>query len=403
MAGIGGRRWAKFTKYLLQKKVDVHIIAAKNFGKNISAWHKDIEQIEIENRVTYFKSNYPAYLGIVPKSVVQKIGYRIALFYVKIKIKGNYFDKSAHCRNELLKAVEIQINKGYNNVLISVGPFRYAAYIAELKLKYPLVNFILDVRDPWANNKTSFGFETISKKRLTFEYKLEENTIQKFDKITAVASDINQYFIEKYGQKNDKFYTIHNGFDKQDIMLTVNDTKNNEIKFVFAGTFYNKAIKYVELLVFFLNQLKTNNPELYKLLSFNFYGTVPNVFYKIIEKESSIHFFGEKPLNEIHQIVNNANGAMLFLTDDISYSFSTKFLEYLALRKPIIVFSNDGITGKFVEENGIGYSITKENIETKFLTICNKILNKENMFNETFDINNFSVEKLCNKIKEILI
>ncbi len=402
MAGIGGRRWAKFAKYLLAENIDVQIVAAQNLGKNTSSWLKDIATLITEKRVTYFKSNYPYYLGIVPNTFFQKVAYRLSLLYVKLKLKGNYFDKSAHCKNELLNVVENKIQQGYNNVLVSVGPFRYSKYIIDLKTKYPSVNFILDVRDPWANNLTSFGLETIGKKRLQKEYSIEKETVSKYDKIIAVADDINSYFIEKYQLSANRFTTIYNGYDEDDIVVNSIQKITDTIEFVFAGTLYNKAVKYLEQLVAFLAVYKLKNPQLYSKLKFSFYGEVPQQFHQIIKSESSIHFFDSKPLHEIQQIVKNADAAMLFLTDDIAYSFSTKFLEYLALKKPIIVFSKGGKTGKYVETNGIGFSITKENIETKMDSIINKIANNEILFNSNYDISSFSIKNLSKKVIDIL-
>ena len=49
--------------------------------------------------------------------------------------------------------------------LVSVAPFHLATYVSEIILKYPKVNFIVDFRDPWVGNKTSYGYYSLNEKR----------------------------------------------------------------------------------------------------------------------------------------------------------------------------------------------------------------------------------------------
>ena len=53
--------------------------------------------------------------------------------------------------------------------------------------------------------------------------------------------------------------------------------------------------------------------------------------------------------------MNEASYALLFLTDDINYSISTKFCEYILHELPVIVFGKFGYTMQFVEENSLGW------------------------------------------------
>ena len=65
--GIGGRRWAKFAKYLYRNGYNVNVISSKNKADENSQWKTDIE--EYSNNIDYIESNYPFYLGINPKSI----------------------------------------------------------------------------------------------------------------------------------------------------------------------------------------------------------------------------------------------------------------------------------------------------------------------------------------------
>ena len=85
--GIGGRRWAKFAKYLEHDNCDVSVIAAKKQDTSQSPWTKDISSYQ--DNINYLDADYPLILQSNPKSILQKIRYRLALFYVKLFLKGN--------------------------------------------------------------------------------------------------------------------------------------------------------------------------------------------------------------------------------------------------------------------------------------------------------------------------
>ena len=41
------------------------------------------------------------------------------------------------------------INKGYNNIIVTVAPFHLATILSKIISDYPQCNFIVDFRDPW--------------------------------------------------------------------------------------------------------------------------------------------------------------------------------------------------------------------------------------------------------------
>ena len=125
--------------------------------------------------------NYFQFLGIVLEFLLEKILYKSCLILSKIKTKFNYYDRAVHGRKNLLNATEKLINNGYNNVIVTVAPFHLARIVSEIIHKYPQVNFIVDFRDPWVNNETSFGYNSLSLKRKRLEQWAEEKVIKSFD------------------------------------------------------------------------------------------------------------------------------------------------------------------------------------------------------------------------------
>ena len=78
--GIGGRRWAKFAKYLSKTGNEVSVISAENHSIEKSQWEKDVLDSGIQ--VHRLPLLYPEILGTNPNSVFQKLHYKIATTYM---------------------------------------------------------------------------------------------------------------------------------------------------------------------------------------------------------------------------------------------------------------------------------------------------------------------------------
>ena len=138
-AGIGGRRWAKFAKYLHKSDVDIKIIAAKSETKSISNWNEDINAIR--NKVTYIKTGFSKHLGVTPTSIQEKIMYRIARFYTQVTQSGNYYDKSGQWISKVTPLIEKEIKMDAITLLLLAH--RLFTPIILLKLKKNTLMLIL--------------------------------------------------------------------------------------------------------------------------------------------------------------------------------------------------------------------------------------------------------------------
>ncbi len=393
--GVGGRRWAKFAKYMYRKGYDVKIIAAKVPYIHESNWNNDIKELSVENRISYIDSGYPKYM-YNPKTFFEKLMYSVSLIYLKLRVKGQYYDSSVLWEKHLMPSVERHINNGYRTIIATGGPFRYLIFLGKLKNKYDDVKLIADIRDPWTTNRTSFGYDSLSIDRYTFEKKSEQFVIQKFDTVITVHDNITSYFSKINNSSSCKFLTIKNGFDTDDMKIPEGYSKKKSEKqnFVFVGTFYLKALHILEEFMEALDIIEKKHKELYITLKFDFYGEVPKEFHNIIVRHSKIiEFYGKIPLSKVATTIYSSSGAMLFLTDDLNYSFSTKFYEYVSLRKPLLVFSKKGKTGEYTKDNRLGFMIPQGNM---YKTLINSIreLSEGYSVDESFNLSPYSVEKL---------
>ena len=401
--GIGGRRWAKFARCLNEKGNDIQVIAAIKNAESKSAWLRDTEMYK--DRIHFLPSSYPSILTMVPQNIWQRIQYRLSLAYVKFRNReGNYFDPSSFFGPTATRKVEGFIQQGYNNVIISCGPFRMTRELLQLKGKYPNVNFILDFRDPWANNKTAFGFQSIGEERLQAEIQMEKEVVTAADGIISVSEEMNEYFHEAHGKSRKAMICVPNGLDFADFpMAAVNVSDASDRTWVFTGTLYAKSERVFSSFCDALNSIE--NAGKWPLgLKLEFYGTVPSWFYKHTEKlGEKLRFLGNLALDDTYRKIAQSEACMLFLTDDLAYSRSTKFYEYIAMKKPVLVMSPGGETGNYVAESKLGYDCKEAVMLQEVTRALEEIENGVFQFPSDYDVHAHDVMHLTDTIIERLL
>ena len=393
---VGGRRWVKFAKYFVKNNYDVRIITSKN--KNEYGWLTDYDLLK--SRITEISFNYPYYLGIIPKNISQKVLYKLYLIWSKLNTSANFYDKAVHGEKKLIKETISFINRGYNNIIVTVAPFHLATHISKIISDYPKCNFIVDFRDPWIGNKTDYGYYSLSKLRQEKEKKSEKKVVNSFDHVVTVSKNMTDELTAKYPNSNTIFHTIPNGFDKDDILKKPYLNKDDEkIRLIFSGNLYDNAEKYFNLLMKWLESLKSIDYEMFNKIEINFFGVhhYPEITLK------NIHFKGVVPNEVINKQIQTADACLLFLTDDINYSFSTKFCEYISYEKPIIVFSNDGYTSKFIEQNKLGHSLTANKNVNDLINILKSVKENKKYYYRNFSKKSFDLSYLFKKYIDLLI
>lgn len=406
-SGIGGRRWAKFSKYLKKNGILVHVIAGNINSTSVSDWNKDVELYR--NKITYLNTGYPKLLNGKPTGLMQKIGYRLSLARVKTGTKGNFYDKSAFWEKELVPQVENAIKTGgIKNIIISCAPFHMAHCLLPLKKKYSHVNFIVDFRDPWTIGK-AYGFESLSKKRIAIEKQKEREVIEGYDYVISVADEMTAYFKKLHASLPSKFVTIKNGFDPEDYDEIHENGKENQflnsdtLKFVFTGSFYKGAVHHFKSLVNALNDIKKSNNVMYNKLNFEFYGDLPTELEKMAAEHSIIHIGDFISLKEVFKKIKSANVGMLFLTDEVNYSFSTKFYEYLSQKKTIAVFTKQGTTSAYIKNNALGYVLTPENLNHELERMVDDFVNKKLIHNPSYSFQEHQISTIVRSVQDLLI
>mgnify|MGYP000035104507 FL=1 len=389
---IGGRRWGKFSKFFIHNNLDVQVLTSKNNDEN--GWISDLKYLG--NKVDQISFNYPYYLGVNPKSIKEKLMYKISLIWSKLNTKSNFYDKSVHGEKELISKTIHYIEKGYKNIVVTVAPFHLATHISKIIPNYPDCNFIVDFRDPWIDNKTAYGYYSLTESRRQNERNSEERVVNLFNHVVTVNDSITNQLRGKYFESKAKFHTILNGFDFDDLVesSTKNHLKDDKIRLIFSGTLYDKAEKYFDHLLNLMTDLKNSNKTFYDKIEIDVYGYSN---YCSLNSHKNIRFNGFVSNEKVNSEIEKAHACLLFLTDDINYSFSTKFCEYIAYEKPIIIFSNNGLTAKFVDENKIGFSLNLSTNCEYFLSVLFRIKYESDEFYSFFRRDDFDLRNISKK------
>lgn len=403
--GIGGRRWAKFSKELAARGYRVFILAAKNPFHEISSWINDVQN-NPGIKIKYLPLNYPRHLLAAPENVYQKIMYKLSLIFLRLTTRGNYYDRAVKWNRQLVRETEkILEDHPVKNIIVSGAPFHLAHHLIPVKKKFPGTNFIVDFRDPWTNNPKFFGLSSLSEKRQSQERKMEEEVVCNADVIISVAKEMNDFLKQQYSLAKARFVSVENGFDKTDFSHVKPMKKAHEkIKFILAGTLYLNVKELFYALVGSLAEIKMHQPESFHLLQFDFYGDVPAEYKKICLENNleNFKFYGKIPLPEVYNRISESDICMLFLQDHLKFSLSTKFCEYISQKKKIIVFSCPGKTSGFIIENNLGYAASPDNVTEVLLKIIDDYKAGQLEFDSSFNIDQYSIPRLTDKLIDCL-
>lgn len=393
--GIGGRRWAKFGKYLSRNSFDVGYVSAKLLNKSkVSSWVDDVKGLPILrlNRL------YPLALEINEKTIWNKLIYKISYFIRKIRVKGSVYDKSALWEQQLTKWCNKNIVK--NNiycVIATAPPFNLMYVSSKLKSQFPYLKIICDFRDPWTLGEL-YGFKTLESKRLNYENFKESETIKNSDYVTCAASMVYDGLLNKYQEFNKKIHLIPHGYDMDEINLSKTiKSSNDKIRILFSGSLYEDINKEIEVLLKFIKDYQDlievdfyifNNP--YADIFKNY--QLPNV--KLFKKMYSKDFF---------KIINNYNFSLLITNNRIKDIKSTKYYEILRSNLPIVYMGPKGelLNDILSKDVGFNFTIDLENKEKSYAILKN-YLNYSFGFDK-LDLSKYDFSLLTHEIEKLIL
>ncbi|MEZ4720835.1 MAG: hypothetical protein R2813_03040 [Flavobacteriales bacterium] len=389
--GVGGRRWLKFANQLSKDGYQVSVLTAQN--------HFDPEELDPSIECHFFKANYPSVLDQYPESIWDKIRYRFAVFFLSIVVNGTIYDVGSRLGDVTKKRVRaILESSNYPSVIVSGAPFSFLYFMAELKAENPSVNLICDFRDPWTWGK-GYGMRSISGRRMLIEKNRESLVFQKADYITSASYDVKEYIDAKLtlAGQTEKSLLLMNGIESRVSKLIQKRTNRDGIILTHIGTIGNETSKYWKR---FLDYLEFSTSK----IEVRIYGNSNREFIDEVtrRKMTEVFFFDRVPEQDLEHILLEADALLMFKRDELPNSFASKFFDYIKSRRPIIVYTLDGLVSEEIIRNNIGYVFT-DNTPLEEVDIILSGIDNDPNFNDEYDWSKYTIEKLAKKLHRILV
>lgn len=400
--GIGGRRWAKFTKYLTASNCDFHVIHSSRTVVEGDFWKKDIvDNPKIKRYPVDFKFN--RILANSNPSFFQKVLYKLIMPLVS-RSKYNPFDNSAFSEKKMVRLATKLIKKEKIDTLVVTGaPFSLLYFGAKIKEKTG-VKLILDYRDMWNGHPTFSVHQNLSQKQIDYGLFQEKIALKNADVVLAVNEGLKNVLINLNDDNDpDKFHVVNNGYDQDDFFLDVPKLKNQHIRLVFAGSI---DINLSEITLDFLNvfkSLKTEHPDLYQRFKMIFHvKTNDPELYEFMhdnEDENFQIYDDFLPKNDYYASLRNAECGMFFLSKVYSDAFITKFSDFMVNENFMIQVGYEGQCSSYLANHKIGMTY-KIGDGASFFEKLSKV-NFESAYSD-FQNDEFNIEKLALRIKKLM-
>ena len=397
--GVGGRRWAKFAKYLKLFGYDPYILSVTrnvDIGE-ITPWDNDIKLYEKNIYTLYKDESKPYYKKKLPYNIIEKLFWKLSLVYNNIidyNKKGLFSDISEPYKKDILhKAIELIKKENINKIIVSVGPFRYGHELRKLKYIFPNKYIFLDVRDFWED--WMFNYTEVDR---DYEGKIEKETFEVYDMIFSPAEQIINRYKKKYPSLKSKFHHLTHAYDNDDYPKDISITKNEikeEIKIIYAGTLYEGMENFINRLVDFLIKLSYK-----KKIFFDIYGNNHGGYFKnkLHNNNIVISFNTTISSKMMMEKIKNESDFVLYIRSNKQYDkhfFSTKFYDVIKLEKPLLFVGDKGDVSNFIDENQLGFNLKEHNSQE----VLNKILNiNDFIYAPNFDKQKYEFKEVTKKL-----
>ncbi len=383
--GIGGRRWAKFAKYLHRRGHKVYVIAAKNPFDYESTFIEDIKELPKEN-LFYLPSLYPKIMISPLKSGWDKLKYQFWYRVLPLFTDGNYYDRSMFWKKQLQNKIEELIqSKNIQTIIVTGPPFHYVYYTIQLKEKYPNIKFIVDYRDEWTFNGVH-GIDIIGKKRKQKELEKEKYVCERGDMVITCDKTILAYLKTSYNINS--YELIMHSYDKEDFTFEKNKNNNalNDYHRIVVAVFGTlEGRDKLNKICDFLMELKTKDELFFNRIKLNFYllNPIPLEIHK--ELSDTIRFYYNYSAKKLFENILYSDYILVVTTDRAKDFFTSKFPEIFYMKKRILFYCKKGYVSGFIEQHKIGIHLSENDFNEKFLYAL--------QHPEAFSYENFPIEE----------
>jgi len=348
-AGIGGRRSAKLAKEWKNLGHEISILTQQTSGrdKGSQSWIKeeDVQALDyffIQKKngfnALYFKS------GLLNSALLWFLKKWHVLFTA-----GNPIDDCRFSGREIVQQLEhIHKNKPIDLLFVSCAPFSLSVYAARFKKLHPEVLVWCDFRDPW-KNAVNYGLRLLHSRQLKSELNFQKEVSQSVDFISAPYPEILSEF-ESTVSRAQLVLVPHFTDRRMDIQIQSEMMKTPQ--FTYAGNLYEGSLPYVITGLMALQSLPSSDQPILHFIGDIDQGTkdaMMTYYHNII--------FSPWMNEGLDRHLESSSGLIILLSENNKDFHTTKFFDFLPLRKPYLYFGPEGKVIKTIKEHQLGCSI----------------------------------------------
>jgi len=361
--GIGGRRWAKLTKALALAGHHIFVIKADQpAGGNTSPWTSDTKHPNIH--VYEATRAYPKALSHPEKTIVARAQYKFHKWLLTLKQDGTIYDQSIGWEKNVLSIAKEIISKNTIDVIVATGaPWNLLVYAARLKEEFPACKLLADYRDPWLT-ALNYGMAGLNSKRKNAEAAKQKFVFEHADFVTTPYTYLTrelEIWSRSHCQHQPTFATIEHFFDVEDFTGVAETHAESEcFRLVYAGDMYIGSEPQWRQFAAIVQSYESDAASRHQPLQIDLYtsATVPDFIRSI--PRVTIH----RPVGKsIFRIMQEADALLIVLPDNKKDELTTKFYEYLPLRKPIFMVASTGEATRFIATHRLGIQATQTALE----------------------------------------
>lgn len=352
--GIGGRRWAKFARYLADQGVKVHVIKAKELpNRPPSVWSKDVKHENIA--ITSLSRPLPQYFTHPGKNIWDKIRFHLYKRTLRKRSLGTIYDQAIDWEAPLHSALEKLVKTHPVSTIIASGaPFNLLYYTANFVASHPKIQFIADYRDPWISAR-NYGMPELNDAQLAHEIDKQNRVLELADIVTSPYEKLSLRIKEEGKRKSAKpqFIELGHCFDQEQLPPLTNAHEDKTFTLVYGGALYQGIETYFDQLSELLDALKEDDSRMYEQIHFKIYSSDFERFLGRYPKHAQLEFLA--PIgSQLFTEIDRSSAAIIALSEHNKDFKTTKFYEFLSRKKPIFYLGPKGEVAQFLEQNNLG-------------------------------------------------
>lgn len=400
---VGGRRWAKFGKYLNEKAYNISVVAVNVPFEGTCPWENDIENYKTTiTRLPYIEHRPYYRVNKAPVTIGGKINYRLSLYKEKFfpgKTVGDTTDVSRKYGTALQKtASEIIRQRNIDTVIITGGPFHWCYEAIQLKKQFSTIKFITDLRDFWTGGEVYAKLSDTDKRE---EDQKELECVTLSDIILSPAGRIVDFLRSKYPGQSSKIHVLPHAYDGSEIPVNTQPNKQEGIiTFAYGGILYPNMADGIKKLIELLKKIISGGIKT-QLDIYTFDNSYKELFLQAGLHDSVAYHKSILPKKLFEKFSQTDYLLQLRAGESQEQHFkSTKFYELIALKKPVIYFGPKGDVSEFIIENKLGFDGNTNTEQLAAQLIENK--KKRSIPDENFDVSRFEFRAVTETLEKYL-